>query len=244
MNHTVCTNALRRPINILETRLLTRAYCIVCWYRVAPGITGFCSTNKSRSPTRLQRTPTLSCNATPARRTMCNHRGCMRHHALCARNCRSWADVTVYSTPPIRTLAPAAGLHRLLHFRCFSCITVTTALSSSTHPRATPRLRGKWRQSCPQPSQKSATPGISCKREANGTSEPRRFPLDCPPATTFFWRSPLAPVGQRVETVDCVVANFNDRNTAGRVTLVVERCFWCSGPQQPLAPLPLKLTET
>ena len=195
MDHTVCTNALRRPINVLETRLLTGAYCIVCWYRVAPGITGFCSTNKFRSPTRLQRTHALSWNATPTRRIMCNHRGCLRHHTLCLRNRPSWADFTVYSTPPIRTLAPAAGLHRLLlHFLCLSCITVTTALSSSTYPRATPRVRGKSRQSFLQPPQKSATPGMSCRREANGTSEPRRFPLDFPPATTFFWRSPLAPV--------------------------------------------------
>lgn len=79
VNHTVYTNARCRPINILETRLLPRAYCIICWYRVAPGITGFCSTNKSRSPTRFQRIPpppTLWCNTTLARRTMSNRRGC------------------------------------------------------------------------------------------------------------------------------------------------------------------------
>ncbi|CAN0559409.1 unnamed protein product [Ectocarpus sp. 12 AP-2014] len=137
----------------------------------------------------------------------------MRHHTLPRRNCPSWADFTVYSTPSILTLAPAAGLHRFLHFQCFSCTTVTTALSLSTYPRATPRPRGRPHQSCPQPSQRSATPGTSCRREANGTLEPHRFPLDCPAPTTFFWRSPLAPVSQRVETVDCVVANFNDPNT-------------------------------
>lgn len=240
VNHTVYNNARRRLINMLETRLPPRAYCTICWYRVAPDITGFCSTNKSRSPTRLQRPHIVQHNSSTT-----NHEQSqgMRHHTLPARNCPSWAELTVYTTPSMRTVAPSAGLQRFPHFRCFGCTITTTAFFSSTYPLGSPLVRGKSFQSFPQPSHNRATPGRFCRREVYGTTEPFWCPLVCPPPTTFFSRSPLVPAGRRVETVHCVVANFNDHQSV-RVTLVLERCFWCSGPTQPLAPLPLKPTDT